>query len=123
MIRTGIITSKGYIDDLTGLVVPATRVVDITVKNNPTHILAPTWAMVMGLKASLITWEEYVQQYVELVMTRVANGSRLLFELAEKSDNENVVLVCFCEDKKRCHRSLAENLLKTVRNWQLGKRC
>lgn len=94
---------------------PGETVVDISVKNNPKHVLAPTWDMVLGFQRGTITWDQYVEKYMDLLRSRWANGrAEDIRELARESKYRTLVLLCFCADETRCHRSLAKAALELV---------
>lgn len=91
---------------------------DITVKSSIGHgkVLAPTWAMVMAVKAGEITWEEYSQAYFELMRRRWVKGY-----VGYKGNPfdpimqlERVVLCCYCTDHTHCHRALATEVLQKI---------
>jgi uncharacterized protein YeaO (DUF488 family) len=92
-------------------------VVDITVKNNPNHVLAPTWGLVRDLQRGVISWDVYKKAYMDLLRKRWKNGRQEEFvRLAQESIGIVMVLVCFCQDETRCHRSLAKKALEKVRD-------
>lgn len=90
------------------------RTIDITVKNNPHHILAPTWDLVMGLKNKRITWEQYEHSYVLLLKERFHKKPEDFYTLIEQAQDKDVYLVCFCSDERFCHRRLAKAFLESL---------
>lgn len=90
------------------------KIVDITVKNNKNHILAPTWDIVMGLKEGRISWKDYEIAYLKLLKDRLETRSREFFEILNMAKTEDIYLVCFCKDERFCHRRLALEFLKRL---------
>ncbi len=77
--------------------------VDTTVKSgNP--VFAPTWDIVLGVKQSRITEETYTQQYKHLMSMSYITNKDAWLELFYYE--RPVVLCCYCEDGKFCHRHL-----------------
>ncbi len=81
---------------------------DITIKNSPKHVLAPTWDLVMGLKNSKITWEQYESGYLKLLNERLKTRRAEFVSIIEMSRDKDVYLICFCPDERICHRRLAK---------------
>jgi uncharacterized protein YeaO (DUF488 family) len=66
--------------------------------------------LVMSFKNNQITWEEYTQQYTELMRESYRTNKQHWLNLLQKP---SITLVCFCTDPMRCHRTLlAEMLVK-----------
>lgn len=84
---------------------------DITVKNNPTHFLSPTWSLVRGFKMGQLNWETYKKQYINLVLHRWYDTPSPFIELINLSHNRDIYLKCFCTDENLCHRKLAQKIL------------
>jgi hypothetical protein len=89
-------------------------VINITVKSNPGHILAPTWDIVMGFKDRKITWAGYVTAYNKLIAKRRETRERELVDIARLAIDGEVYLVCFCTDENICHRTLARDIVRDV---------
>ena len=87
---------------------------DITVKNNPKHVLAPTWELVMGAKNKRITWAEYEERYIELLRTRWNERQADFIALLDRAKTTDIYLVCFCTDERYCHRRLAKEFLQVL---------
>lgn len=85
-------------------------VINITVKDNKNHVLAPTWDMV--LKRGLWTWEQYKEDYLQLLSERMVNGRfKEVREIIEQGKKEDIFLSCYCTVANRCHRTLAKEFL------------
>jgi len=84
---------------------------DITVKNNRNHVLAPTWDLVMSMKNQKISWTQYEEGYMRLLNERLKTRRPEFVQLIEKSNKQDIVLVCFCTDERYCHRRLAKEFL------------
>ena len=90
--------------------------IDITLKNNPDHILAPDdWNMVMGVKLKKISLEEYVTWYKNLIITRWETRRQEFIDLAQKGMGEDIKLKCFCPNKdKGCHAYYASKFMNKL---------
>lgn len=81
--------------------------VDTTVKTG-TSIFAPTWPMVVGVKAGSITEAEYTEQYIALMRERFNQRPE---EWAVFCKQEKVAIACFCPSGCFCHRYILKDLL------------
>lgn len=92
--------SKGVMKD---------RGIDITIKNNPDHILAPdNWDMVMGVKFNKISQDDYKTYYLSLIKKRWEIRREEFIDLAKRGSVEDIKLRCFCPIKdKFCHCYIA----------------
>jgi uncharacterized protein YeaO (DUF488 family) len=79
--------------------------IDVTVKSaSPkAKVLAPTWNMVMGYKKGTLSWEEYKEQYAE-ILEKAQQEERSRWENTLKRDK--VVFLCYCPKGANCHRLL-----------------
>lgn len=93
---------------------PNELVIDITVKNNPNHVLAPTWDMVMDFKKGKISWGEYKEKYLDLLRRRWKTRKAEFMHIIEEGQTKTVVLLCFCNDETRCHRTIAKDVLHMI---------
>lgn len=93
---------------------PDEMVLDITVKNNPGHVLAPTWDMVNNFKSGKISWEIYKEKYIQLLRERWRSRKNEFIEIIEKGKTKTIVLLCFCSDETKCHRSIAKEILEKI---------
>lgn len=87
---------------------------DITVSNNPDHVLSPTWYMVIKFKANKTSWPEYQRQYKELVRERWRERKDDILNLLATAKEKDIFLVCFCPDERYCHRRLAKEFLEEL---------
>ena len=99
--------------------------VDVTRGNKPKWFtsdvyrlqrLAPSWELLKGFKAGIITWEDYVKIYEEDVLSIYPKDQIILVlkRLSDKCGGKDVVLLCHCGDYKRCHRSLVGQYIGAV---------
>jgi len=95
--------------------------VDITVKGNPEHVLAPTWKLVKNLQDGKITQWEYSLGYFSLIVLRACNTDPFhrdsLTSMRWDEDanlRKSITLVCFCPPDTFCHRILAARLLENM---------
>ncbi len=90
---------------------------DITVKSATSlgRVLAPTWAMVGGVKGwggyEVLSIEQYTQRYYDLLRERFRqNGQAFLDILAQ----EQTCILCYCRPNVFCHRHLAVDILERI---------
>jgi hypothetical protein len=85
---------------------------DITVKGNcpAGKLYAPTWSIVRGIKAGVITEAEYSEQYYKLLIQRWENeaGKEEMLRMVKmtKDEGRDITVVCFCAPATFCHRYL-----------------
>ncbi len=90
---------------------------DITVKSAKGlgKMLAPTWAMVGGIKHwqgfEILTPEAYIRRYYALLRARYQADERPFVELLSQ---EHLVLLCYCPADTFCHRHLAVDILEKI---------
>ena len=90
---------------------------DITVKSATGigRILAPTWAIVLGVKHwrgyEPLTPEQYRHQYYALLRERFRADRQPFLDLLER---ERLTLKCFCQAGMFCHRHLAVDILEKI---------
>ena len=87
------------------------NVIDISVKNNPEHVLAPTWDIVKDFKNNKISWKKYKKKYIKLLDKRYITRKDEFIELIKLGKKKVIYLACFCKDPKICHRTLAKAYL------------
>jgi hypothetical protein len=94
---------------------------DITVKGTDPigKIFAPTWAMVQGIKNGGLSWEEYKDMYHRLMFRSFGQHREVWEEVMARDDL--VVLVCFCPDHTKCHRSLLASIFAWMGHDWLGE--
>ena len=71
---------------------------------------APLVASARALTTDLAAWKRFARRY-ETEMARPEN-SRVLDALAALSHDANFSVGCYCEDERRCHRSVLRAILK-----------
>ena len=80
---------------------------DITVKSGE-ETFAPTWSMVMKSKKGEMSWQEYRKKYYEMMRKSYRQNRDRWQQLLEQDE---VVLLCYCNDPERCHRRLLAEML------------
>ncbi|QST02112.1 hypothetical protein IMZ31_21925 (plasmid) [Pontibacillus sp. ALD_SL1] len=80
---------------------------DTTVKSGD-KTFAPSWEMVMGIKNGTLSEEGYTDQYVERMRNSYRQNKSRWEEVLNMGE---VVLVCYCNKDKFCHRKLLARLL------------
>lgn len=68
---------------------------------------APTKDILDGFKKGNISWDEYTEQYINLIYRR---GDYKRFE-EDYSKFQNICLLCSESDAKNCHRRLAAEII------------
>jgi uncharacterized protein YeaO (DUF488 family) len=87
-----------------------TEGLDITVKSGD-KVFAPSWEIVLGLKDGKITWQQYVERYTKLMRKSYKNNTKRWMEVINQ---DKVILLCYCANPDRCHRSLLKDMLIKV---------
>lgn len=83
------------------------QMIDITIKSASTplgRLLAPTWAMMNGVKGGSLSPAEYEVLWMRLWWERIGPITSAMRE-ALRSDR--IVLACYCRAGDFCHRHLA----------------
>ncbi len=83
------------------------RYLDITVRSGD-RIFAPTWKMVMGVKQSRMSEEEYTHEYSEMMRVSYQDNSQRWDEILNM---EEVILSCYCRADLFCHRYLLKDMM------------
>lgn len=81
---------------------------NITVKSGD-KTFAPEWDMVMQHKQRKISDEEYIKKYVTLMRESLKEHPQKWKNLINR---ERIVLTCYCEEGKFCHRVLLAKMLE-----------
>ena len=102
------------IGDSTAKFKPHAVILDITVKDDPEHILSPTWQMVQDFKNGNITWKEYKQQYVTLLERRFKTRKQEFIALTKMAMAHPVYFRCYCPSDETCHRSIAKRAIERL---------
>ena len=99
--------SKGVMKD---------RGIDITIKNNPNHVLAPdNWKKVLDVKFGKISAQEYKDYYLDLIKQRWVTRRKEFIEFAKQGAKEDIKLKCYCPLKdKFCHCYLAADFMNKL---------
>jgi hypothetical protein len=99
--------SKGVLKD-TGI--------DITIKNNPNHVLSPdNWDMVLDVKFGKISHQEYKIYYLNLIRDRWDTRKYEFIDLAKQGATTDIKLKCFCKmSEKYCHAYLASEFMNKL---------
>lgn len=89
---------------------------DVTIKNNPGHVLAPdSWDVVMGVKSGKISSEEYKEWYKSLLKERWSSRKREFIDLINRGKSKTIILKCFCpKSDKFCHAYIASDFLNKI---------
>jgi len=86
---------------------------DITIKGNPGHVLAPDdWGKVMAVRLGRMDGEEYTEYYKGLLKRRWETRRGEFIELAKEGMEKEVVLKCYCPDSAAyCHAHAAARFM------------
>ena len=92
------------------------RGIDITIKNNPDHILSPdNWEKVLAARFKKISKEEYKTYYLNLLGERWEIRKQEFLDLARKGIKEDIKLKCFCApSEKICHAFIAAEFMNAI---------
>lgn len=90
--------------------------IDITLKNNPNHVLAPdNWDMVLGVKFGKVSNEEYYNYYTNLIRSRWVTRKQEFIDLAKQGMQSDIKLKCFCpKNTPYCHADIAAKFLNNL---------
>jgi len=90
--------------------------IDITLKGNPGHVLAPNdWDMVLAVKFKKINIEEYQKWYLDLLAKRWQTRKKEFLDLAKEGLNKDIRLKCFCHKNDTfCHAHLAAKFMNRL---------
>ena len=83
------------------------KLIDTTVRSGYAQV-APTWAMVEGIKDNTLPQEDYTRQYYDILRSSRELNPRFwdaLFRL------EQIALGCYCAPGTFCHRHLLKDYL------------
>ena len=73
--------------------------------------LAPSVELLREMKVyPPLPWDEFVLTYSQQMQE--PEPARLMAELAETARTGNVTLLCYCEDKNGCHRTILQALIQ-----------
>ena len=70
-------------------------------------------------KSNKIDWNQYRERFIEEMRDNL-KSTELIHWLCkfENNNNNNITLMCFCENEKSCHRSIVKDL---ALNYSMGK--
>jgi hypothetical protein len=90
--------------------------VDITLKNNPGHVLSPDdWDKVLDVKFGKISVEEYKTWYTNLLRDRWISRRDEIVSLAKEGLLNDIKLKCFCpKNTPYCHAEIAAKFLNNL---------
>ena len=90
--------------------------VDITIRNNPDHFLAPNdWDMVTGVKFNKVPKQEYKTWYLNLLKERWEERKEEFVELAKTAVSKDIKLKCFCaKSSPICHAGIATDFMNIL---------
>ena len=89
-------------------------------EGTPLHFieLSPSTNLLMSSKNGLIDWEEYPRRYNEEMSSvdLISSLSRIynLVKLNPEVNAKGAVLLCYCKDYTKCHRSLLANMINSM---------
>ena len=92
-------------------------VLDTTIKSGAGlgKVFAPTWKMVMQSKQGEISWDEYRDQYTDLMRQRYAANTAAFLEALS---SDELIVCCYCSDThvttRHCHRYLLVDILEKI---------
>lgn len=81
---------------------------------------APSAELLHSSKSGKIDWEEYTERYYNELLSRKFKVDEFIDKLYKLTVNNpevkarGVVLLCYCHDRNKCHRSLLANLINSL---------
>jgi len=92
--------------------------VDITLKNNPGHVLSPDdWDKILDVKFDKMDVEEYKNWYTNLLRERWESRKAEIISLAKEGMIKDIKLKCFCSNSTSyCHAHIAAKFLNNLIN-------
>lgn len=72
--------------------------------------LAPSKSLRVAYRSGGMQWEDYARSYLK----EVSQKRELLAEVARRSREQSLTLLCACVDESRCHRSLLRCLVDSI---------
>lgn len=92
--------------------------IDITLKSNPGHCLAPDDRdMVIKGKFEKISREEYKSWYLNLLRGRWKTRKKEFLDLARKGLSSDIHLKCYCSSREpNCHAWIAADFMNALAN-------
>ena len=90
--------------------------INISVKDNPNHLMSPTWNMVSALKNNDNDYsrDDYTDDYELLIQKRLMKrGFDVLNDLVEPGRHKTdiITLCCYCQSSQFCHAGLAVGII------------
>lgn len=77
--------------------------------------LSPSPKLLWDIKEGRITWDEYKVRYAdEMSKVDLVSSMNRMYNLVKRNPEVNAqgaVLLCYCRDNERCHRSLIASML------------
>ena len=90
--------------------------IDITIRNNPTHVLAPDdWGKVVAVRFGKISEDEFVTWYKTLIKRRWSERRQEIIDLAKEGMLKDIRLKCYCPQScTYCHSHVASRFLNGI---------
>jgi len=90
--------------------------IDITIRNNPGHVLAPDdWGKVAAVRFGKITEREYTEWYKDLLKRRWDSRRQEIIDLAKEGMLKDIRLKCYCpQSATYCHAHTAARFLNGI---------
>lgn len=80
--------------------------------------LSPSPRLLWDIKSDRITWDEYMVRYIEEMknvdLLSVMNRIYGLVKLNPEVKAKGAILLCYCNDHNKCHRSLLAEMLNSA---------
>lgn len=80
--------------------------------------LSPSPKLLMDSKNGLISWDEYRTRYIEeMKSVNILDELSKIYSLVKLNPEVNAkgaVLLCYCRDYTKCHRSLLANIINSL---------
>ncbi len=101
---------------LKGSVIKDKDGIDITLKNNPEHVLAPDdESMEIRARIDLVSPDDYRKHYLSLLRNRWETRKPEFIDLAKQGISDPVHLNCYCaRTSKTCHSVIASEFMNSL---------
>jgi len=83
---------------------------DTTVKSGD-KVFAPSWQIVMDVKAKIITPDEYTVHYTAMMRESYTHNKERWLEVCNM---KQVAIACYCEEGHFCHRHVLAYMFQRV---------
>lgn len=122
MIYTSNFAKASYLDkneyDLYSIALYKPKFVNYYYKTIP--MLAPEKDLLSDYKKGIVTDEEYIKRYTEMIERKGFDKIRKFLIELENGNDKTVLLLCYCGKGKFCHRHILQSLFSDLIKGELN---